>query len=55
MAERKKRSLIDELADGLGEALEDLGRLLQPEREPARVPIPVRKRPEQVPPRRRRR
>ncbi len=55
MAEQKKRSLIDELADGLGEALEDLGRLLQPKREPARVPVPVRKKPNQMPPRRRRR
>jgi hypothetical protein len=54
MAEQKKRSLMDELAEGLGEALNDLGRMLQPKRQPALVPVPVRKQP-QVPRRRRRR
>ncbi|MEO0563479.1 MAG: hypothetical protein AAF125_15330 [Chloroflexota bacterium] len=53
MAEQKKRSLIDELADRVGEALDDLGQLFQPKREPARIPVPVRRK-QPLPQRRRR-
>jgi len=54
MAEQKKRSLIDELADRVGEVFDELERLLQPNRKPARVPVPVRDDTPR-PPRRRRR
>lgn len=42
MAKQQKRNLVDEVADRVREFLDDLERLIQPEREPARVPIPVR-------------
>ena len=56
MAEQKKRSLIDELAERVGEALDQLDRLFQPQREPAHapVPIPVRNNDHRLPRRRRR-
>ena len=47
MATQEKRGPIDEVAERARKFLEELDRLLHPEpkREPARVPIPIRKSP----------
>jgi hypothetical protein len=42
MAKQQKRRWIDDLADRAREFLDNLERLLQPRREPVRVPVPVR-------------
>jgi hypothetical protein len=45
---KDKRNLLDELKDRVQDVLEEVDRMLRPEQhKPARVPIPVRSRPEQ--------
>lgn len=51
--EQENRRLIDDLADRAREFMDDLERLLQPRREPARLPVPVRHNEPQRPRRRR--
>jgi hypothetical protein len=46
---RPKRNVLDDVADGVRQILDDLENLLNPEkqqRKPAPVPVPVRIRPE---------
>lgn len=45
---KAKRNVLDELAEGVRQILEDLDRLINPDkhRKPAPVPIPVRPRPD---------
>lgn len=52
MVKQQKRNVLEELANRTREVLDELGRVLQPQpqREPARIPVPVR-----TPPRKRRR
>lgn len=40
----KKRNILDDVVDGIRQTLDDLERALRPDkqREPARIPIPVR-------------
>jgi hypothetical protein len=48
---KQKRSLWDEAASGVRQIIEEIDRLLHPEkqRKMARVPVPVRVRPERPP------
>lgn len=42
MAKQQKRNLVDDVAERVREFIDELDRLLQPKRERARVPVPVR-------------
>lgn len=37
----RKRTLLDDLVDGAREIMETLDRLLNPDRTPKRVPVPI--------------
>ena len=51
MVAKENRKLLDEVADRVRGLINDLERLLipEPKRKPARVPVPVRTRPERYP------
>jgi hypothetical protein len=53
VAPKQKRSLIDDLADGIRQVLDDIDTFFNPEKKKqrARVPVPVRSRPDPRDPR----
>ena len=39
--DKRNRTILDDIADGIDQALKDLERLINGQRKPTRVPVPI--------------